>query len=290
MPSTTSDYAPADGADRGECDSAGHRPTAPTRISVISGLHSLAEDPECFIEPPEGAVRIADARYCLVIGSERRWAGVCRLRLSDDAASLAEAVDEILGLVEGISKVVWNVGPSATPPGLAQRLRELGCRDPDPPLDPVVTAMILDRQPEPAPDVEVRRIETFAEHLEGLEIVLAADTWPPEAAAAERQRARETFERRTRRGGMQWLAWVDGAAVAFASAELSTSGLYLAGGATLPGARGHGCYRALVRTRWDEAMRLGTPGLAVQAQLDTSAPILRRLGFVDVATIHTLQS
>ena len=41
-------------------------------------------------------------------------------------------------------------------------------------------------------------------------------------------------------------------------------------------ARGRGCYRALVRARWDEAVRLGTPGLAVQAQYGTAAPILRQ--------------
>ena len=63
-----------------------------------------------------------------------------------------------------------------------------------------------------------------------------------------------------------------------------------AGGATLPEARGRGCYRALVRARWDEAAKLGLPGLAVQAQYGSSAPILRRLGFVETATIHTLRS
>jgi GNAT superfamily N-acetyltransferase len=93
-----------------------------------------------------------------------------------------------------------------------------------------------------------------------------------------------------RRGGLQWLAVLDGTPVAFALAERSTAGLYLAGGATLPEARGRGCYRALVRARWDEAKKLGLPGLAVQAQLGSSAPILRRLGFVETATIHTLRS
>jgi GNAT superfamily N-acetyltransferase len=73
-------------------------------------------------------------------------------------------------------------------------------------------------------------------------------------------------------------------------ADRTPAGLVLAGGSTLPEARGRGCYRALVRARWDEAVRLGTPGLAVQAQYGTSAPILRKLGFIEVASIHTLQS
>jgi hypothetical protein len=45
-----------------------------------------------------------------------------------------------------------------------------------------------------------------------------------------------------------------------------------------------------VRARWHEAVRLGRSGLAVQAQYGSSAPILRALGFVEVATVHTLQS
>ena len=59
---------------------------------------------------------------------------------------------------------------------------------------------------------------------------------------------------------------------------------------TLAEARGGGCYRALVRARWDEAVALGLPGLAVQAQYGSSFPILRRLGFVETATVHTLRS
>lgn len=93
-----------------------------------------------------------------------------------------------------------------------------------------------------------------------------------------------------RRGGLQWLASVGGKPVAYAAAERGPAGLYLAGGSTVPAARGRGCYRALVRARWDVAVRLGTPGLAVQAQYGSSAPILRQLGFVETATIHTLQS
>jgi hypothetical protein len=32
------------------------------------------------------------------------------------------------------------------------------------------------------------------------------------------------------------------------------------------------------------------PGLAVQAQYGSSFPILRRLGFVETATVHTIRS
>ena len=257
---------------------------------MVAELQSLAEDPDFYLAPPVGGERFADERYCLQIGSGRRWAAICRLRLPEAELLLARVVDDILGCVEGIPSVVWNVGSSAQPPGLPDRLLALGLRDPDPPLDPVAVAMVLTEEPPSVGGVVVRRIETLDDHLIGLEIMLAADTWSAEAIADERARAAETYERRVERGGSQWLAHLDGKPVAWATAERAAAGLFLGGGATLAQGRGRGCYRALVRARWEEAVRLGLPGLAVQAQLKSSAPILRRLGFVEVATIHTLQS
>jgi GNAT superfamily N-acetyltransferase len=253
-------------------------------------LIALAEDPEYFIEPAEGAERIVDDRYCLIIGPDRRWASVCHLRFPGDHAEQEATVAEIHRRIEGIEPTVWNVGSSSTPESLPDRLRELGLRDPDPPMDAVCAGMALAEEPPAVVGVQVRRIENLEEHRAGLEIMLAAATWTDEAAADERARADDTFARRNRRGGYQWLAWLDGRPVAYALADRTEAGLFLAGGSTLPEARGHGCYRALVRARWDEAVDLGTPGLAVQAQYGTSAPILRRLGFTEVAVIHTLQS
>lgn len=257
---------------------------------ITSMLAALAEDPDFFIEPPEGSHRVVDERFCLVIGPHRRWAGVSRLRLPPRAEDLSSTVAEIHEIASGIEQVVWNVGSSATPEGLPDTLRQLGLHAPEPPMDAVCAGMALDHEPPGVDGVEVRRIQTFEEHLAGLDVMLAAAAWTERAASDERARAKETFERRQRRGGYQWLAWVEGRAVSFGLADPTPAGLVLAGGSTLPEARGRGCYRALVRARWDEAVRLGTPGLAVQAQYGTSAPILRRLGFSEVAAIHTLQS
>ena len=51
-------------------------------------------------------------------------------------------------------------------------------------------------------------------------------------------------------------------------------------GATIPAARGRGCYRALVGSRAREAAARGVTQLTVDADPTTSAPILTRLGFV----------
>jgi predicted GNAT family acetyltransferase len=61
----------------------------------------------------------------------------------------------------------------------------------------------------------------------------------------------------------------------------------IAGGSTHPDYRGRGCYRALVRARWNAAVTRGTPLLAVQAGA-MSKPILERLGFRQIATVHAL--
>ncbi len=242
------------------------------------------------LEPPEGARRLSDERFCLVIGPERRWASVSRLRLADDRSSVHAAVADARRLVGDVGQVVWSIGSSASPVSLPEQLRALGLRDPDPPLETSIVAMVLQDEPPAVEGVETRAIRDLDDHLAGLEIMLASATWTAAQAAAERERARETFERRQRRGGLQWLALLDGVPVAYASAIRASCGLYLEGGSTLPHARGHGCYRALVRARWDEAARAGTPGLAVQAQRGSSAPILRRLGFETVAGVTVLQS
>lgn len=91
-------------------------------------------------------------------------------------------MDEIRRLVDDVPRVVWNVGSSAQPPDPPARLLALGLRDPDPPLDPVAATMILTAAPAAVDGVAVRTIETFEEHLIGLEILLAADRWSAEIA------------------------------------------------------------------------------------------------------------
>lgn len=51
--------------------------------------------------------------------------------------------------------------------------------------------------------------------------------------------------------------------------------------------KGCGVYRALVRARWDEAVRRGTPALVVQAG-KMSRPILERLQFERRTEVHIL--
>ena len=109
-----------------------------------------------------------------------------------------------------------------------------------------------------------------------------------EGAARRRAEAPETYARRRARPSGEWLAFLGGEPVAWAGALAGPVGLFLAGGATLPAARGRGAYRALVRARWDHAVELGTPML-VHAQ-DRSRRILEPCGFEVVCTMYELES
>jgi hypothetical protein len=165
---------------------------------------------------------------------------------------------------------------------LAAAFRALGFADPAPPLGPTCTALALEHEPPVVVGVDVRRVGTFDEFLVGLEIedtVFGYD---------RRVEAEAIYDRRLARAGGQWVAYVDGRAAAYGGAVASPLGVYLAGGATLPEARGRGAYRALVHERWLYAVDAGTPALVVQAQ-EMSRPILERLGFERVCTIYELE-
>jgi ribosomal protein S18 acetylase RimI-like enzyme len=81
------------------------------------------------------------------------------------------------------------------------------------------------------------------------------------------------------------VAYLDGKPVSYGRLEFSPGSPFasLWGGATLPEARGRGCYTALVASRLQEAQQRGCDYLTVDADPNTSMPILHRLGFQTIA-------
>jgi GNAT superfamily N-acetyltransferase len=178
---------------------------------------------------------------------------VCRLRIEPTEAP--EVFAEVTALRPG-ARTTWTVVAPAD--DVVAALKAAGCRDPDPPLVPTFTALATEQAPPPVPGIDVRKIESLDDFLVGLELVLSD-------------------------------GWIDGKPVAWGGGVACERGMYLSGAITLPEHRGRGCYRALLRARWDEAVRLGAPALVVHAQ-ETSRPILERCGFERVATLHELAS
>jgi GNAT superfamily N-acetyltransferase len=223
---------------------------------------------------------VDDGRFFAAYSTEGRWMGVSRLRFEPGDA--AGVFAEVQALSPG-APTGWTTPRKE----LADALCAVGCRAFEP---PTFATLATDREPPPAPDgVEVVPVTTFEEHLAGLEILIAASDWPEDKVAARRAEAAGRFERRRSRPGGEWLAYLNGEPASWGAATASPRGLLLDGAATRPDARGRGCYRALLRARWEDAVRRGTPGLVVEAW-EMSRPILERAGFERVCTMYELES
>jgi len=84
-----------------------------------------------------------------------------------------------------------------------------------------------------------------------------------------------------------FIAFHDGKPAAFSAMELYADlpVIRIAGGATDPDYRGKGLYKAMVQARLEAARKHGKSHLVVQAITDTSAPILKRMGFREICVI-----
>ena len=249
-------------------------------------IRELAENANTYTPLAPDEERVANERYVISFGagSDPHFTVVQRLRLGND--DVDEAVDEIRALVasRGRRACTWEIGDSATPAGLVERLLAHGCV---PDREPLAIGMVLTEPPvDNAPAVTARRVETLAEYEAAIHIAHTAFEMPSGSTAEALVRAELDFARE----GDQWrtyLAFLDGRPVARATAQFTEHGVLLFGGATLPEARGRGVYRALVRARWDDAVEQGTPVLVTHAG-SMSLPILRSLGFREVAQVHIL--
>jgi GNAT superfamily N-acetyltransferase len=177
------------------------------------------------------------------------------------------------------------VGTSAVPGDLEARLLARGAAPWD---DGVITMMTAVEPPPAAEGVEVRRVERFEEFVLAREIAWEVAEFTEEQAGEARATLPEKWEQRLRADdGAAYLAYVDGEAVAAGDILFLPFAGFLSGASTRPDYRGLGAFRALVRARWDEAARRGTPALVVGAGA-MSRPILERIGFTAAAVQSVL--
>jgi GNAT superfamily N-acetyltransferase len=217
-------------------------------------------------------------------GTHPSWNVVQRLRLKPDIVDAT--IEEVHGILRdrGRDACTWEIGNSATPADLVERLYARGLVDDD---DPDLSGMLLTQAPPPAPDsVEAREVRDFAEFAAAGRVASLAFGMPPDADDDAAQRVR--YDEGVQLGYWKtFVAVLDGKIVASANSTYLDGAVTLNGGAVLPEARGRGAYRALVAARWEDAVARGTPALVTQAGR-MSAPILQRLGFREVARIKIL--
>jgi GNAT superfamily N-acetyltransferase len=207
-----------------------------------------------------------------------------RLRLGSDADAVVEEVRAWFA-ERNRRTFTWLVGDSSTPTDLGERLLRLGAQ-PDA-REPEYAGMVLTEPPPAVEGLDVRPVETFDEFAAARELGWDALGMSQKECEGARSRLTGAWEEYQHMDILVFAAFVDGRPVACGGVSFTPHGAYLAGGGTHPTYRGRGCYRALVRARWDAAAARGTPLLAVQAGT-MSKPILERLGFRQIATVHAL--
>jgi predicted N-acetyltransferase YhbS len=228
---------------------------------------------------PPGFQRVQNERFSLLLGPTPKFTTIQRVRVEPDA--LEATLAEVRGLIAAHDHVGggWWVSDERLWPGLLQ----LGLTEP---LEgePELMAMALAETPAPGPDdVTAGPVESAEEYREAAELRHEAFGDPlPDAAAEEFEAERDAGVVVT------FVARLDGRVAGTVSAAYCPLGGAGFGAVTAEWARGRGAYRALVRARWDEAVRRDTPAIVTQGGT-MSGPILRRLGFEDVCLIHRLQ-
>ena len=186
----------------------------------------------------------------------------------------------------GREDFTWIVGTRSTPADLVERLLAVGASAAE--EDPEMAAMVLTEEPASIDSIEIRVSETFADSLAGIDLLVEIQQIPADKVPSEEE-LRQIWEAIRKTDWCTFLAYVDGILVGRASCASTTAGpLELLNAAVLPAYRGRGIYRALLRARWDEAVRRKTPILVTQAGA-LSRPILERVGFETVGAIHRLE-
>jgi GNAT superfamily N-acetyltransferase len=235
------------------------------------------------MQPTVGTIVVETPRFVLVAGADGVWAAVEGVRLCDGEAP--DAVAEVRKLLAptGGRVVSWWLTDRATPQDVEEQLLAAGLEvvADDYRLDGLLaTAPPRDGPPE----IDVRPATTPEEWAAFRELQDGVFDNPPERRPKREQLLAEFPTTRNILFG----AFLDGELVGAGAASPSSRGMLLWGGSVRADARGRGCYRALVRARWDEAVRRGTPALTVSAN-DKSGPVLRRLGFESVLEFRRLE-
>ena len=257
-------------------------------MSIDASIRELAENPNVHqtLSPGRELLIDPDGRFAIYLGTGTgpHSATVQRVRLeANDVAPAVRGIRELL-LERGRGGAEWELGESCTPLDLVERLAALGIvPDED---EPIACGMVLEGGadlPSP-PGVSARSVSSVDELVLARRIQHEAFGGSPDEVEYAQAEADFVSEGTV---GSTFLAFVDSVPVAAGYASYTPLGVILFGGATLPSARGHGAYRALVAARSREAAERGTPALVTHAG-QMSRPILERLGFTPVARIDRL--
>jgi GNAT superfamily N-acetyltransferase len=230
---------------------------------------------------------VSEERFTLRGSVGGTWTAVQRIRLRAD--EIDEAVATVRSFMRDTRTSIasWWLSEHSTPADVEEQLLVRGLTIVD--GDYLIDGMLLTSPPAPGPpEIEARAVASAAEFVAATEAQYEAFDTPAEHRRDAAALAEEYELERQSDVVALYAAWIDGRIVGAGRAIFSPRGALMAGGSTVPSARSRGVYRALVRARWDDAVRRGSPALVVQAG-PMSAPILRRLSFERVCRFRRLQ-
>lgn len=244
-------------------------------------LVDFAEGMGPFLDPaPCRALRVTD-RFALSHEAGHTWAQVERLRMHEH--EVAPAIAEVDAFLHecGAKRASWWLTERSTP--AEETFLAAGLSPVE--NDYLHAAMVLTTEPPAVEGIEARQVTTLEEFAEARHLARAAFANPHQHDPTDEELAVDWANQID----PTFAAWIDGRMASTGGAVFTRAGGYLLGGSTAEWARGRGAYRAVVRARWDEAVRRGTPALAVGAG-SMSRPILERLGFEQVLQFRRLES
>jgi hypothetical protein len=253
---------------------------------VNDALREFVHSPDRYTQIPSDVHRFADERVCVLQGNT--WAAVSGVRVNPQ--DVTRLLAEVRERVAPEKSVTWWLDPDTRPGDLHEQLVGLGLTEPRD-RGSVLHGLACVTEPPPGPsEIDVRRVETFEDHLVGTEVAWEAFDTPTDRREAQRPHLESEFEAaRAAEAPVTFVAFVDGQPAGVGRSVYSDRGVFIIAGGVREWARGRGVYKALVRARWDDAVARGTPALITEALPDTSYPILKRVGFVEVCTIRRLE-
>lgn len=201
------------------------------------------------------------------------------VRTRGEPSALPRLVEEVAAAHQG-RRSRWLVRDLPLRGALEQALGEAGYGPTFPTRG--YTLGVDDYQAPAKADCVVRRVARLRELEDSIRVTEQAFDSPAHSTAEER-RAYLT-ECRHAEGRVHRLVAYDEQS----GAPLSTGGMthypalrfcLLWAGSTIPGARGRGCYGAVLAARVAKARALGASRVGLYAHVETSAPIVQRLGF-----------
>jgi GNAT superfamily N-acetyltransferase len=234
---------------------------------------------------PEGATEVRTDDYRLLRHAD--WAlgpslGAAQVTWSRTARPPGEIIDEVAALVRGwgLPGVAWWVSGVTRPAGTEEALRDRGAGLID--AVQVLARELTGDRPQPGPPgVAVELVSDERTFLAASAVsVQGWESVEPDQAEIARQ-LKETLRDLATWSSFRVVAFADGEPVSTGGCTLTGEIALLWGAITLPAARGHGSYRALLAERLRLAREHGATLAMAKGRALPSGPILLRAGFTD---------